>query len=158
MNVIVIVDQNWGIGCEGDQLVYLPPDLKRFQNLTSGHPVLLGRKTLETFPGGRPLKNRRNMILSTNEDLEVEGAEVFHSIAELLAAAPEECFVVGGERVYRQLLPYCDRAFVTKVQKSYQADCYFPNLDQDPLWCVEEEQGPFVYEELTYSYATYRKT
>lgn len=158
MNVIVIADQNWGIGNEGDQLVYLAPDLKRFQQLTSGHPILLGRKTLETFPGGRPLKNRRNLILSTQEDFQVEGAEVFQNIEALLAVAPEDCFVVGGESVYRQLLPYCDRAYVTKVQKVYPADCYFPNLEQDPLWWVEEEGGPFVYEDLTYSYVTYRKT
>ncbi|MBR2491454.1 MAG: dihydrofolate reductase, partial [Ruminiclostridium sp.] len=97
MNVIVAVDANWAIGLEGDQLCYIPADLKRFQKLTTGHPVLLGRKTLATFPGGRPLKNRRNLILSTNPDFSPEGAEVFHSLEDALAACPEDTFVIGGE-------------------------------------------------------------
>lgn len=158
MNLIVIVDQNWGIGNEGDQLLYLKPDLKRFQELTSGNPLIVGRKTLETFPGGKPLKNRRNLILTKQTDFEMEGAEVFHDLATLLEYAPEESFVVGGESVYRQLLPYCDKAYVTKVHRVHPADTYFPNLDQDALWWVEEEEGPFLYEDITYSYVTYRKT
>ena len=157
MNLIVIVDQNWGIGNEGDQLVYLKPDLKRFQQMTSGHTIILGRKTMETFPGGKPLKNRRNMILSTNPEFQVEGGEVFHSVAELLKAAPEDSFVIGGESVYRQLLSYCDRAYITKVHKTYTADCYFPNLDQDARWWLEEEEGPYLYEDLEYFYQIYRR-
>ena len=86
MNVIVAVDANWAIGLEGDQLCYIPADLKRFQKLTTGHPVLLGRKTLATFPGGRPLKNRRNLILSTKPDFDPEGGEVFRTLEEALAA------------------------------------------------------------------------
>lgn len=158
MNLIVIADQNWGIGKDGDQVVYLKPDLKRFQQLTSGHTIILGRKTLATFPGGNPLKNRRNMILSSNQEFQVEDGEVFHSVEELLKAAPEDSFVIGGESVYRQLLPYCDKAYVTRVEQAYPADCYFPNLDQDALWWREEEEGPFLYEGLRYFYVTYRKT
>lgn len=158
MNVIVIVDEHWGIGNEGDQLLYLKPDLKRFQELTTGGAIVVGRKTLETFPEGEPLRNRRNFVLTRQEDFALEGAEVFHDLESLLAAAPEDCFVVGGETVYRQLLPYCDRAYVTKVHKSYQADTFFPNLDQDALWWIEEEEGPFTHEETRYSYVTYRKT
>lgn len=158
MNLIVIVDQNWGIGYEGDQMVYLKPDLKRFQQLTSGHAIILGRKTLATFPGGKPLKNRRNMILSTNPDFKVEGAEVFHSLEELLRVAPEDSFVIGGASIYRQFLPYCDQAYITRVEKTYPADCYFPNLDQDAHWCMEEEEGPLVYENISYCHVSYRKT
>ena len=109
MNVIVAVDQNWAIGKDGDQLIYLSEDLKRFKSLTTGHPVILGRKTLATFPGGRPLKGRRNLILSRNTDFAPEGAEVFSDVETLRAAAPEDAFVIGGASVYRQLLPWCDR-------------------------------------------------
>lgn len=157
MNVIVMVDENWAIGKDGDQLVYIKPDLKRFQTLTTGHSILLGRKTLDTFPGGKPLKNRRNLILSKKEDFEVVNGEVFHSVEEVLAAAPEDTFVVGGESVYRQLLPFCDKAFITKVQGAFPADCYFPNLDQDTHWKMVEEEGPFLHEGIRYSYVTYER-
>ena len=95
MNVIVAVDQNWAIGKDGDQLVYLSEDLKRFKSLTTGHPVILGRKTLATFPGGRPLKGRRNLILSRSAGFAPEGAEVFSDLETLRAAAPEDSFVIG---------------------------------------------------------------
>ena len=101
MNVIVAVDEAWAIGKDGDQLCYIPADLKRFQALTSGHAVLLGRKTLGTFPGGRPLKNRRNLILSGQAGLQIQGAEVFSNLEAALAAAPADSFVIGGESVYR---------------------------------------------------------
>ena len=107
MNVIVAVDQNWAIGKDGDQLVYLSEDLKRFKSLTTGHPVILGRKTLATFPGGRPLKGRRNLILSRNTDFAPEGAEVFSDVETLRAAAPVDSFVIGGASVYRQVVPWC---------------------------------------------------
>lgn len=118
MNVIVAVDQNWAIGKDGDQLIYLSEDLKRFKSLTTGHPVILGRKTLATFPGGRPLKGRRNLILSRNTDFAPEGAEVFSDVETLRAAAPEDAFVIGGASVYRQLLPWCDTAYVTKIDRA----------------------------------------
>lgn len=157
MNVIVMVDENWAIGKDGDQLVYIAPDLKRFQALTKGHAIALGRKTLSTFPGGKPLKNRRNLILSTKEGFAVEDAEVFRSIEEVLAAAPQDTFVVGGESVYRQLLPHCKKAYITKVHQGYSADCYFPNLDEDKAWSVVEEEGPFEHEGIRFSYVTYER-
>ena len=157
MNVIVAVDENWAIGKDGDQLCYIPADLKRFQKLTTGHPVLLGRKTLATFPGGRPLKNRRNLILSGQTDFAPEGGEVFHTLEAALAAAPADTFVIGGESVYRQALDRCDTAYVTKIQKSFPADRYFPNLDADPAWTITETEGPYEHEGLTYFYVTYRR-
>ena len=96
MNVIVAVDKNWVIGKDGDQLIYLSEDLKRFKALTLGHPVILGRKTLSTFPGGRPLKGRPNLILSATPGYQVEGAEVFPNLESLLSCAPEDAFVIGG--------------------------------------------------------------
>lgn len=157
MNVIVAVDENWAIGKDGDQLCYIPADLKRFQKLTTGHPVLLGRKTLATFPGGRPLKNRRNLILSGQTDFAPEGGEVFHTLEEALDAAPADTFVIGGESVYRQTLDRCDTAYVTKIQKAFPADRYFPDLDADPAWTIAETEGPYEHEGLTYFYVTYRR-
>ena len=157
MNVIVAVDQNWAIGKDGDQLVYLSEDLKCFKSLTTGHPVILGRKTLATFPGGRPLKGRRNLILSRNTDFAPEGAEVFSDVETLRAAAPEDAFVIGGASVYRQLLPWCDTAYVTKIDRAFPADCYFPDLDQDPAWERTEESAPLEQDGIIYRYVTYRR-
>ena len=157
MNVIVAVDQNWAIGKDGDQLVYLKEDLKRFKALTTGHPVILGRKTLATFPGGRPLKNRRNLILSRTMEEAPQGAEVFSTAEALLAAAPEDSFVIGGASVYRQLLPWCDTAYVTKIDRAFPADCYFPDLDQDPAWERMEESAPLEQDGIIYRYLTYRR-
>ena len=157
MNVIVAVDQNWAIGKDGDQLVYLSEDLKRFKSLTTGHPVILGRKTLATFPGGRPLKGRRNLILSRNTDFAPEGAEVFPDVETLRAAAPEDAFVIGGASVYRHLLPWCDTAYVTKIDRAFPADCHFPDLDQDPAWERTEESAPLEQDGIIYRYVTYRR-
>lgn len=157
MNVIVAVDQNWAIGKDGDQLVYLSEDLKRFKSLTTGHPVILGRKTLATFPGGRPLKGRRNLILSRNTDFAPEGAEVFSDVETLRAAAPEDAFVIGGASVYRQLLLWCDTAYVTKIDRAFPADCHFPDLDQDPAWERTEESAPLEQDGIIYRYVTYRR-
>ena len=157
MNVIVAVDQNWAIGKDGDQLVYLSEDLKRFKSLTTGHPVILGRKTLATFPGGRPLKGRRNLILSRSAGFAPEGAEVFSDVEALRAAAPEDSFVIGGASVYRQLLPWCGTAYVTKIDRAFPADCYFPDLEQDPAWERTEESAPLEQDGIVYRYVTYRR-
>ena len=157
MKAIVAVDKNWAIGRDGEQLCYIPADLKRFQQLTTGHPVLLGRKTLSTFPGGQPLKNRRNLILSAHLDYKVEGAEVYHALEEALAAAPEDTFVIGGESVYRQTLEQCDTVYVTKIHHWFEADRFFPDLDKAPDWEIAETDGPHTHEDLTYSYVTYRR-
>lgn len=157
MNAIVAVDQNWAIGKDGDQLVYIPEDLKRFKALTTGHPVILGRKTLATFPGGRPLKGRRNLILSRSRDFAPQGAEVYPGLEELLAAAPEDAFVIGGESVYRALLDRCDTAYVTKIHREFPADCWFPNLDQESAWELAGQSEPLEYEGISFSYATYRR-
>lgn len=159
MNLIVAVDRNWAIGKDGDQLVYLSEDLKHFKALTTGHPVILGRKTLATFPGGRPLKGRRNMILSRSPGFAPEGAEVFQNLPALLEAAPEDAFVLGGASVYAALLDKCDTAYVTKIEASFPGpDCFFPNLDRLPQWHVTDE-GPTLEEQgLRFRYVTYRRT
>lgn len=158
MNLIVAVDQNWAIGKDGDQLVYLKEDLKRFRTLTSGHTVILGRKTLATFPGGRPLKNRRNLILSRNPQFQAEGAEVFASVEELVQQADGDAFVIGGASVYEQLLPYCDTAYITKIHAAFPADTYFPDLDKSEEWEVVEESESLEQDGIAYHYVTYRRT
>lgn len=157
MKLIVVVDSAWAIGKDGDQLVYIPADLKRFQTLTMGHPVILGRKTLATFPEGRPLKGRRNLILSRNASFSPNGGEVYPSLEDLLKAAPEDAFVIGGESVYRALLPRCDTAYITKINHAYPADSFFPNLDEDDAWRLAEEEAPLEHQGVSFQYLTYRR-
>lgn len=157
MELIVAADKNWAIGKDGDQLAYISEDLKRFKALTMGRPVILGRRTLATFPGGRPLKGRRNLILSRDPAFRPEGAEVFAGVEALLACAPEDSVVIGGASVYRLLLDRCDTAHVTKIHREFPADTWFPNLDQRPDWELAEEEGPYFSGGLSFSYATYRR-
>lgn len=155
MNAIVAVDQNWAIGNGGDQLIYLKEDLKRFKALTTGRPVILGRKTLATLPGGRPLKGRRNLILSHDPAFRPEGAEVFAGLDDLMAAAPEDSAVIGGASVYAALLPRCSAAYVTKIHAAFPADAWFPDLDADPAWEIAEESPPLEQDGISYHYVTY---
>ncbi len=157
MKLIAAVDQNWGIGYGNRLQVHIPADLARFKALTFGHPVLLGRRTLETFPGGRPLRGRRNLVLSANPAFLAEGAEVYRTPEEILKAAPGDTFVIGGESVYRLMLPWCDTAYITKLGAAFPADRYFPNLDADPAWTVAEAEPPMEYEGLQFRYVTYQR-
>lgn len=158
MNVIVAVDRNWAIGKDGDQLIYISEDLKHFKALTAGHTVILGRKTLATFPGGRPLKGRRNLILSRDPGFAPEGAEMFRDLDSLLAAAPEDAFVIGGASVYAALLDKCDTAYVTKISGRFPvADCFFPDLDARSEWRVAEESPELEEEGVKFRYVTYRR-
>ena len=156
MDLIVAVDQNWAIGKDGEQLLYLSQDLKRFKALTLGHAVILGRRTLSTFPGGRPLKGRRNLILSTTPGFAPEGGEVYPSLDALLAAAPADAFVIGGAQVYRLLLPACRRLYVTQIDADGGADVFFPEPAPE-LWRITE-QSPWQEEQgLRYRYVTYER-
>lgn len=156
---IVLVDAQWGIGHQGNQNIFIPEDLARFKALTQETTVIYGRKTLATFPKGKPLPKRRNLVLSGQPDFKVEGAEVFGDIQALKKAlSPQETvFVIGGGSVYQALLPDCHRVYVTKVHKTLPADCFFPNLDQDPLWCEAESSPPGEHEGISYQYVTYTK-
>ncbi|NCB63937.1 MAG: dihydrofolate reductase [Clostridia bacterium] len=157
MYTIAAVDRNWAIGKDGDQFCYLPEDLKRFKTLTAGHAVILGRKTLAALPGGRPLKGRRNLVLSANPDLRPEGAEVCPDLESLLQSAPTDAFVIGGGSVYRALLPYCDTAYITKIDREWAADTWFPDLDADKAWEKTEETPSQEYEGISFRYVTYRR-
>ncbi len=158
MRAIAAVERGWGIGREGRLLLRNRADMRRFRERTMGHPVILGRRTLESFPGGKPLPGRENLVLSTTLEAAPEGARLFRDLPALLAAAPEDSFVIGGGEVYRQLLPYCREAQITYVDAALAADVFFPDLDRDPAWILAEEEGPFVTEEgLPFTFRTYRR-
>ena len=161
MNLIVAVDENWAIGYNNELLIRIPADMKMFRQETTGKVVVLGRKTLETFPNAQPLKNRTNIILSTKTDYEVKDATVVHSIEELLEELkkyPEEdIYITGGETVYRQMLPYCDVAHVTKIEREYEADAFFPDLDKDPEWEITAESDEQSYFDTTYTFVKYER-
>ena len=141
MIAIAAVDRNWAIGNKGQLLVRISEDMKNFRRLTSGKTVIYGRKTLETFPHGRPLPKRQNIILSRNPDFQVEGAVMVRSLDELKELLPEntdDYVVIGGGSIYHALLPLCNTAIITKVENEYEADTWFDDLDSDPDWeCTE---------------------
>lgn len=161
MNMIVAVDSNWAIGNKGQLLISIPADHKMFRNETTGKVVVLGRKTLDTFPGGQPLAQRTNIILSGKKDYKVKGAVVVHSIDELLEELGEydssEIYIIGGETVYKQMLPYVDTVHVTKIDREYDADAYFPNLDRDPEWEITAESDEQYYFDTTYEFCKYER-
>lgn len=161
MNLIVAVDSNWAIGNQDKLLISIPNDHKHFREETTGKVVILGRKTLQTFPQGLPLKNRTNIILSRNQDYSVKDAVVVHSLEELLEELKhydsEDVYVIGGESIYRQLLPYCNTAHVTKIDHAYQADTYFPNLDQDPDWEITADSDELTYFDIPYRFVQYQR-
>lgn len=161
MNLIVAVDKNWAIGYKNELLVRIPNDHKHFREETTGKVVVLGRKTLETFPQGQPLKNRTNIILSRNKDYKVKDAIVVHSIDELKEELnkynSEDIYIIGGESVYREMLPYCDVAHVTKIDHEYQADAFFPNLDETGEWEITADSEEQTYFDIEYVFLKYER-
>lgn len=159
MKLIAAVDKNWAIGYKNQLLVSIPSDMKQFRQKTTGHIVVMGRKTLESFPGGLPLKNRRNIVLTSNRNYQVKDAVIVHSEEELKEELKkydtDEIFVIGGESIYRMLEPLCDEAFITKIDHSYQADAHFPNLDADPSWVLKEESEENTCFDLEYVFTRY---
>lgn len=161
MNVIVAVDNNWAIGNKNQLLVRIPNDHKHFREETTGKVVVLGRKTLETFPQGQPLKNRTNIILSKDKEYRVKDAIVVHSIEELLEElkkySDEDIYIIGGDSVYKQLLPYCNVAHVTKIDHEYEADAYFPNLDKEADWEITADSDEQTYFDIAYQFLKYER-
>ena len=161
MKLSVAVDQRWGIGRDNDLLFSIPEDMRMFRQRTGGKIVVMGRATLQSLPGGAPLKNRVNIVLSRDEGFAAEGAVICHSLAQLgeaLAEAGGEVWVIGGDSVYRQLLEYCDEAYVTKVYADGNADRFFPNIDEDESWVLKEQSEVKDHEGLRYRFCTYRNT
>ncbi len=161
MNIIVAVDKNWAIGCNNKLLVSIPTDMKFFRETTTGNVVVMGRKTLESFPNGLPLKNRTNIVLTKNTDYQAKGAVLVHSTDELLEKLKkynsEDVYVIGGGSIYKELLPYCDTAHVTKIDHAYEADTWFPNLDEDAAWEVTADSEEQTYFDLEYRFLKYER-
>ena len=161
MNVIVAVDKNWGIGKNNQLLVSIPSDMKFFRETTNGHVVVMGRKTLESFPNGLPLKNRTNIVLTNNPDYRVKGAVICHTVDEVLEELKkydeEEIYIIGGDSDYRQFLPYCKVAHVTKIDHVYEADSFFPNLDEMKEWVITGDSEEQTYFDLEYRFLRYER-
>lgn len=161
MICIAAVDSNWAIGKNNKLLVSIPADMRFFRETTSGKVVIMGRATLESFPGGKPLKNRVNIVVTRDPNYYVPDAIIVHSVKEAAEAAsaydPENVYVIGGASIYRQFLPLCDTAFITRIDFAYDADTYFPNLDENPDWELSEESEEQTYYDLTYRFTTYRR-
>ena len=160
MKLIAACDKNWAIGKGNKLLVSIPEDMKYFRDTTMGGCIVMGRKTLESFPGGKPLSGRTNIVLSRNNNYSVKGAEVIHSEDELFAKLSEyddeNTYVIGGESIYRMLYKKCDTAYITRIDYSYEADSYFPNLDEDEDWELIGESDENTYFNLAYTFCTYK--
>jgi dihydrofolate reductase len=161
MNLIVAVDNNWAIGYQNKLLVSIPADMRFFRDETTNKVVIMGRNTLETFPSGQPLKNRVNIVITSKKEYKVKDAIVVHCLEDALEAVKNykssDVYVIGGESVYRQLLPLCDVAHITKIDYSYLADTYFPNLDEMDDWVLAEESEEQTYYDLPYTFCRYER-
>lgn len=161
MNLIVAVDKNWGIGKNNDLLVRIPADQKFFRETTMGKVVVMGRKTLESFPGQVPLKGRINIVLTHDENYDGHGAIVVNSMDELKEELKkyddEDIFVIGGEKIYKQMLDMCKIAHVTKIDYAYDADAYFPNLDELDEWELVADSEEQTYFNVIYHFNMYKR-
>ena len=159
MKAIVAVDNNWGIGCNGKLLKSIPEDMKFFKEMTTGKVVVMGRATLESFPGKNPLKDRINIVLSKNESFNDDRVIICRSIDEVFDKikkySADDVFIIGGELVYNQFLPYCKEAYVTKIQNSYSPDKYFTNLDKEKAWKLISESDSKNYDNIQYKFLKY---
>ena len=161
MNLIVAVDKNWGIGKNNKFLVSIPSDMNFFSSETNGKVVVMGRKTLESFPNGMPLKNRTNIVLTRDQNYQVKDTIVVHDIPELLEELKkypdDQIYVIGGGKVYEELLPYCNVAHVTKIDFAFEADTYFPDLDKMEEWQITATSDEQTYFDLEYSFVKYER-
>lgn len=160
MNLIVAVDNNWAIGNKNKLLISIPADMKNFRTLTTGNVIVMGRKTLESFPQGQPLKNRVNIVITRNPSYKVKDAVVVHSVEEAIEESRKydgDVFVIGGESIYRAMLPYCDTALVTRIDYAYEADTWFPNLDEDEEWELTDEGEEQTCFDLEYAFTRYER-
>ena len=161
MNLIVNADKNWAIGKDNRLLVSIPQDMKFFRETTTGKVVVMGRKTLESFPGGQPLKKRTNIVLTTDPNYQAGEAVIVHSMEELMEELKkyprEDIFVIGGESIYRSLLPWCRTAYVTRTDHAYDSDTWFPDLDADPEWKMTKTSDEQTYFDLEYYFTVYER-
>ena len=158
MELIVAVYDDWGIGKDGTQPIALSADRKFFRETTKGAMVIVGRKTLADFPGGRPLPNRVNVVM-TRQDVKIPDVVICHSPEEAteLAKTAERAMVIGGGSIYKQMLPYCNTAYITKVHTTPESDTFFPNLDADPQWKMVEVLQSGEENGISYEMCLYKK-
>ena len=161
MKMIAAVDNNWAIGYKNRLLVRIPADQKYFRNETMGKVIVMGRKTLESFPQGQPLAGRTNVVLSRKSDYKVKGTVVINTVEETLEYLSQfdtdDIFIIGGETIYRQFLDYCDEALITKIDHEYQADAWFPNLDELKEWQLVGDTEEQTYFDLEYRFLKYKR-
>lgn len=158
ITAIAAVSENWGIGKDGDLLFNITEDKKFFRRTTLNRTVIMGRKTLESLPGGKPLKDRRNIILTRNNDFVCEGAEICHSVKDALELIrSEDAFVVGGGDIYREFLPCCEKVLITKVKSAPEADVFFPDLEGAADWRLAGQSEEYEWDGLKYSFCTYER-
>lgn len=161
MRAIVAADEHWGIGKDNKLLVSIPQDMKFFRNETTGKVIIMGRKTLESFPNARPLPNRKNIVLTRDMSYTVKDATVVHSVEEALAAVSEYpldmVYCIGGDSIYSQFLEHCDTVFVTRIGFTYEADAFFPDLDKHPDWKLAGSSDEQTYFDLEYQFDRYEK-
>ena len=161
MNMIAAVDSKWAIGNKNKLLISIPADMKMFRQETMGKVVVMGRKTLESFPGQKPLPKRTNIVLTAKKDYNAGDAVVVHSIDELMEELKKydtnDIYIIGGETIYRQMLPYADVCHITKIDRENEADAYFPNLDKDEEWEITAESDEQVYFDTTYAFVKYER-
>lgn len=157
LSIIVAIANNMAIGNNNDLLCHLSDDLKHFKALTSGHPVIMGRKTFDSLPK-KPLPNRQNIVLTSDTAFGSPGVDVVHSIDEALSliSANNETFIMGGATIYRQFLPHVDKLYITWIKKDFEADTFFPEIDFSEFRLIDETQ---LMEDptngITYTYAEY---
>jgi dihydrofolate reductase len=158
ISIIVAIAENNAIGKNNDLLWHIPEDMKRFRQITSGHKIIMGKRTYESLPH-RPLKNRTNIVISDIPGDRYEGAVMAYSIEEALEHCPvdEECFIIGGGMVYRQFLPLADKLYITRVDKPFDADIFFPEIDPETWKETSRDEGVDKGLDFTYSFITYER-
>ncbi len=161
MKTIVNVDRNWGIGIGDKLLNHIPADMKFFKEKTTGNVVVMGKTTFLTFPGQKALPNRVNIVLTTDPEWFAENVIVCHSLGELFEQLERydtnTVYVIGGSKVYEQLLPYCDTAYVTKVETEKEADRFFPNLDETEGWSITDNGEELDHNGVKFRFTKYTK-
>ena len=160
MKFIVSVDMNWGIGKDNDLLMRIPDDMKQFREKTTGNVIVMGRKTLESFPNSKPLPNRLNLVITSNKDYYADGVVICHSIDEALEKIKDlnkDVYIVGGGSIYTAFMPYCNEAIITKFEKLFDADTFIENLDENKDWEVDNVEKADEYEGVKYKVIRYRR-
>jgi dihydrofolate reductase len=162
MNLIFSAGENWELGFKNRLVFRAKADMAHFMRHTTGKTVVMGRRTLESLPGARPLKGRANIVLTTDRSFEVNGAAAVHSVAGLLERLKgldsDDIYVIGGERVYRELLPYCRVAYVTRFLHAAEADRFMPDFDTLEGWRKAESSETQEENGLRFRFDTYKKT